>query len=146
MHTCIIKIQITKTSCDNCSYGTCKFMLTLTVKYNPIRPIPNLYSNPNPNLNHYPTLNRKPNHYPHSNSLLLEISSQEQLRRSKGRITNQNGNFQNLKLNMVLIEEGWFFWLPVRSGQTFWIQLEFVPVYTVWCTCRPTFKTYYRLM
>ena len=35
--------------------------------------------NPNPNLNTYPTPNLKPNHHPHSNSLLSEISSQEQL-------------------------------------------------------------------
>ena len=34
-----------------------------------------------PNLNPYPTSNQKPNQYPeaHSNSLLSEISSQEQL-------------------------------------------------------------------
>ena len=38
----------------------------------------NLNSNPNPNLNPYPILIQK-YHYPHSNSLLLEISSQEQL-------------------------------------------------------------------
>ena len=46
-------------------------MVKANVKHNP-------NSNPNPNLNPYPTLNQKPNHYPHSNSLLLEISSQEQ--------------------------------------------------------------------
>ena len=35
--------------------------------------------NSNPNVNLYRTLNQKPNHYPHSNSLLSEISLQEQL-------------------------------------------------------------------
>ena len=40
---------------------------------------PNPNPNPNPNLNPYPTLNQIPNHYPHSYSMLLEISSQEQL-------------------------------------------------------------------
>ena len=39
----------------------------------------NVKHNPNPNLNPYPTLNQKPNYHPHSISLLLEISSQEQL-------------------------------------------------------------------
>ena len=34
--------------------------------------------NPNPNLNPCPTLNQTPYHHPHSNSLLSEISSQEQ--------------------------------------------------------------------
>ena len=34
---------------------------------------------PNPNLNPYPTPNQNPNRYPHSNSLLPEISWQEQL-------------------------------------------------------------------
>ena len=49
-------------------------MLNANVKHNP-NPNPNF----NPNLKFYPTFNKKPNHYPHSNSLLLEISSQEQL-------------------------------------------------------------------
>ena len=35
--------------------------------------------NPNPNLTPYPTPNQKPNYYPHSNSLLPEISWQEQI-------------------------------------------------------------------
>ena len=48
------------------------------VKRNP-KSNPNPNPNPNPNLNPYPTLNKKLNHYPHSNSLLSEISSQEQL-------------------------------------------------------------------
>ena len=47
-------------------------MVNANVKHNPN---PNLIPNPNP----YPTLNLKPNHYPHSYSMLLEISSQEQL-------------------------------------------------------------------
>ena len=44
-------------------------MINANIKLNP---------NPNPNINPYPTPNQKPNHYPHSNSLLSEISSQEQ--------------------------------------------------------------------
>ena len=38
-----------------------------------------LNPNPNPNLTPYPTPNQKPNHYPHSNSLLSDITSMEQL-------------------------------------------------------------------
>ena len=34
--------------------------------------------NPNPNLNPYPSPIQKPNHYPHSNSVLSEISAQEE--------------------------------------------------------------------
>ena len=49
-------------------------MVNTNVKHNP-----NPNFNPNPNLNPYPILNQKPNHYPHSNSLLSEISWQEQL-------------------------------------------------------------------
>ena len=45
-------------------------MIHANVKRNP---------NPNPNPKPYPTPNQKPNHYTHSNSLLSEISSQEQL-------------------------------------------------------------------
>ena len=39
----------------------------------------NLNPNPIPNLNPYRTRKQTPNHHPHSNSLLLEISLQEQL-------------------------------------------------------------------
>ena len=35
--------------------------------------------NPNPNLNPQPTPNQTSYHYPHSNSLLSEISSEEQI-------------------------------------------------------------------
>ena len=52
---------------DNCSGD-------VNVKRNP-----NPNPNPKPNLNPYPTPNQKPNHYPHTNSLLSEISSPEQL-------------------------------------------------------------------
>ena len=51
----------------------CSYMVNANVKHNP-----NPNPNPNPNLNPYPTLNQKPNHYHHSNSMLLEILSQEQ--------------------------------------------------------------------
>ena len=40
---------------------------------------PNPNPKPKPNLNPYPTPNQKSNHYPHSNSLLSEISSPEQM-------------------------------------------------------------------
>ena len=61
---------------DICSCDKCSKMVNVNVKHNPNpNPIPNPYHNLNP----YPSLNQKPNHYPHSNSLLLEISSQEQL-------------------------------------------------------------------
>ena len=40
---------------------------------------PNPNPNPKLNLNPYPTPNQKPNYYLHSNSLLSEISSPEQL-------------------------------------------------------------------
>ena len=59
-------------SCDNCSSD--KHYYT-NIKHNS-NPNPN--PNPNPNLNPYSTPNQKPNHYTHSNSLLLEISSQDQ--------------------------------------------------------------------
>ena len=49
-------------------------MVNANVKHNT-----NINPNSNPNLIPYPTLNQKPNHYPQSNSLLSEISSQEQL-------------------------------------------------------------------
>ena len=49
-------------------------MVNANVKHNT-----NINPNSNPNLIPYPTLNQNANHYPHSNSLLLEISSQEQL-------------------------------------------------------------------
>ena len=45
-------------------------MINANVKYNP---------NSKPIMNPYPTPNQKPNYYPHSNSLLSEISLQEQL-------------------------------------------------------------------
>ena len=47
-------------------------VINVNVKRNP-------NPNPKPNLKPYPTLNQKPNHYPHSNSLLSEISSPEQM-------------------------------------------------------------------
>ena len=47
-------------------------MVNANVKHNP-------NPNPHPNLNPYPTLIQKPNHNPYCNSLLSEISSQEQL-------------------------------------------------------------------
>ena len=47
-------------------------MININVKRNPT-------PNPNPNFNLYPIPNQKPNHYPHSNSLLSEMSSQEQM-------------------------------------------------------------------
>ena len=47
-------------------------VINVNVKRNP-------NPNPKPNLNPYPTPNQKPNHYPHSNSLLSEISSPEQM-------------------------------------------------------------------
>ena len=48
----------------------------MTVAPATIVPMINTIINPNP----YPNLHQKPNHYPHSNSLLSEISSQEQLK------------------------------------------------------------------
>ena len=59
-------------TCTTFALATIAPMVNANVKHNPN---PNLIPNPNP----YPTLNLKPNHYPRSNSLLLEISSQEQL-------------------------------------------------------------------
>ena len=63
-------------------------IVNANIKHNP-NPNPN--PNRNPNLNPYPTLNQKPNHYPHSNFLLLEISSQEQL------LLEQMSDHHNLK-------------------------------------------------
>ena len=60
--------------CPTFALATIAPMVNANVKHNP-----NPNPNPDPTLNPYPTLNQKPNHYPHSNSLLLEISSQEQL-------------------------------------------------------------------
>ena len=47
-------------------------MINTNVKRNP-------NPNPTPNLDPYPTPHQKPNHNPNSNSLLSEISLQEQL-------------------------------------------------------------------
>ena len=63
-------------------------MVNANVKHNP-------NPNPNPNLNPYPILNPNPNHYPHSNSLLLEISSQEQLSQEQ-MLDHHKKNTQNL--------------------------------------------------
>ena len=68
--------------CTTFSLVTIAPMVNPNIKCNP-KPNPN----PNPNLNPYPTLNWKPNHDPHSNSLLSEISLQEQLLLEQCRIT-----------------------------------------------------------
>ena len=62
--------------CTTFAPATIAPVINANVKHNP-NPNPN--PNPKRNLNPYPTLNQKPNHYPHSNSLLSEISSPEQL-------------------------------------------------------------------
>ena len=74
---------------DICSCNNKVPMVNTNVKHNP-----NRNRNPNPNLNPHPTRTKKRYHHRHSNSLLLEISSQEQLsqeqlspERMSGRIT-----------------------------------------------------------
>ena len=62
------------TECTTFAPATIALVINANVKRNP-----NPNPNPDPNLNPYPTPNQKPNHYPHSNSLLSEISSPEQL-------------------------------------------------------------------
>ena len=60
---------------------------TLTLN---VAPTLTLYNhNHNPNLNSYPTPNQTPNHYSQFNSMLREMSSQEQLSRSICRITSK---------------------------------------------------------
>ena len=65
--------------------------------------------NPNPYLNPFPTPNQKPNHYHHSNSLLSEISSQEQYycRRSKCWITFGISYASKVPLEVVADLTGW---------------------------------------
>ena len=60
--------------CTTFAPATIAPVINANVKRNP-----NPNPNPKPNLHPYPTPNQKPNHYPHSNSLLSEISSPEQL-------------------------------------------------------------------
>ena len=63
--------------CTTFAPATIAPRVNANVKHNPT---PNPIPNPNPNLNPYPTLNwSKTQSLPHFNSLLLEISSQEQL-------------------------------------------------------------------
>ena len=64
----------TYSECPTFAPATIAPVIDANVKRNP-----NPNPNPKPNLNPYHTLNQKPNHYPHSNSLLFEISSPEQL-------------------------------------------------------------------
>ena len=59
-----------KNDCTTFAPATIAPMINANVERNP---------NPNPYLNPYPTPNQKPNHHPHSNFLLSEIPSQEQL-------------------------------------------------------------------
>ena len=61
---------LSECTCTTFDPATIATMANANVKHNP---------NPNPSLHPYPTLKQKPNHYPHSKSMLLEISSQEQL-------------------------------------------------------------------
>ena len=70
-HACDVKRR-----CTTFAPATTALVINTNVKHNP-NPNPNL--NPDPYLNPYPTPNQKPNHYLHSNSLLPEISWQEQL-------------------------------------------------------------------
>ena len=65
-----------KVECPTFAPATIAPVINVSVKRNP-NPNPN--PNPKPNLNSCPTPNQKLNHYPHSNSLLSEISSPEQL-------------------------------------------------------------------
>ena len=58
---------------DICSGDNC-YLINNNVKRNP-----NPNPNPNPDLNPFSTPNQKPNRCPHSNSLLPELSWQEQL-------------------------------------------------------------------
>ena len=78
--------------CTTFAPATIAPVINVNVKRNP-NPNPN--PNPKPNLNPYPTPNQKPNHYPHSNSLLSEISSPEQM--SDHRFFNSSKMCKNTK-------------------------------------------------